>query len=125
MSFKNLVFCLLFAFSQSSLAGQNKNLAKADEMIECMVYLLKYKYDDFYSNEVKANEAKAYEDAAIALSSSDYFQTRLFQLDDQLMVKNMAALGSRSDKETVAYYDGLITQCRAKQLEYQAQQSPQ
>lgn len=119
-----IVLCLsIYLFSQAAYANQSKNLAKADEMIECMVYLLKYKYDDFYSNETKANEAKGYEDAAIALSSSDYFQTRLFQIDDRLMMQNMAALGRRSGKETVAYYDELITQCRAKQLEYQGQPS--
>lgn len=125
MTHRILILLSIYLFSQAVFASQSKNLAKADEMIECMVYLLKYKYDDFYSNEAKANEAKGYEDAAIALSSSDYFQTRLFQIDGQLMVKNMAALGSRSGKETVAYYDGLITQCRAKRLEYQAHQSPQ
>jgi hypothetical protein len=90
-------------------------------MIHCMVYLLKYKYDDFYSAEDKTNEAKKYEDTAIALSSSEYFNEKLFQIDEQLMMDNMAAMGSRSGKETVAYYDELIKQCRTKQAEYQAE----
>jgi hypothetical protein len=106
---------------QPVTANQSQNLAKADEMMHCMVYLLKYKYDDFYSTEEKTNEAKRYEDTAIALSSSEYFNERLFQIDEQLMMDNMAAMGSRSGKETVAYYDELVKQCRTRQVEYQAE----
>jgi hypothetical protein len=115
------MFLAALLFCQSATANQSQNLAKADEMMHCMVYLLKYKYDDFYSAEDKTNEAKRYEDTAIALSSSEYFNERLFQIDEQLMMDNMAAMGSRSGKETVAYYDELIKQCRTKQAEYQAE----
>ena len=116
-----LGFLVASLLSQQAVAHQGKNLEKADEMIRCMVYLLKYKYDDFHSAEEKAEEAKKYEDLAISLSSNEHFNTRLLEVDEQLMMENMAAIGKRTGKETVDFYDGLIGQCRIKQAEYQTQ----
>lgn len=115
--FLGLIFVF---FVQYVAASQEKNLAKSDDMIKCMIYLLKYKYDDFNSPVEKSNEAENYKTKAISLASKEYYEERLIEIDTQLMVAHMERLPERTARDAVVFYEAKIKNCRKELNLYRA-----